>query len=60
MTASEKETASQSDDTMRIWYQSFVDLQQQQSYIERLKEGLHSYAEPKTAFEVHGIDPPDR
>jgi allantoin racemase len=60
MSAPEKETASQSDDTMRIWYQSFVDLQQQQSYIERLKEGLHSYAEPKTAFDVHGIDPPDR
>ncbi len=34
MTASAKEMAAQSDDSMRIWYQSFVDPQQQQSYID--------------------------
>jgi Asp/Glu/hydantoin racemase len=44
----------------RIWYQSFVDPQEQHSYIELLQTHLTAYADPKVSFEVHGISPPDR
>ena len=46
--------------TSRIWYQSFVDPQEQQPYMERLQAHLNAYADPHTSFEVHGISPPDR
>jgi Asp/Glu/hydantoin racemase len=44
----------------RIWYQSFVDPQEQKAYMVRLQEQLTSYAAPDVRFEVHGISPPDR
>jgi len=44
----------------RIWYQSFVDPQEQHPYIERLQAHLTAYAEPHVSFEVYGISPPDR
>ena len=44
----------------RIWYQSFVDPQEQRPYIERLQERLMVYAGPGVRFEVHGMSPPDR
>ena len=44
----------------RIWYQSFVDPQDQQPYMERLQARLSAYADPQVNFEVHGISPPDR
>jgi allantoin racemase len=44
----------------RIWYQSFVDPQEQRPYMTRLQEHLTAYASPHVRFEVHGISPPDR
>ena len=44
----------------RVWYQSFVDPQEQQPYFRRLQERLAAYAAPGVAFEVHGVSPPDR
>lgn len=44
----------------RIWYQSFVDEQEQAPYISRLCLALANYADPGFDFEVHGISPPDR
>lgn len=44
----------------RVWYQSFVDPDEQRPYIERLKTHLASVADPGFTFEVRGISPPDR
>ena len=44
----------------RIWYQSFVDPQEQRPYVLRLQEHLAAYASPQVRFEVHGVSPPDR
>jgi Asp/Glu/hydantoin racemase len=44
----------------RIWYQSFVDPQEQRPYMQRLQERLTTYASPGVQFEVHGMSPPDR
>jgi allantoin racemase len=52
--------SNRSSGLARIWYQSFVDPQEQQPYIRRLQERLTAYAAPGVTFEVHGISPPDR
>lgn len=44
----------------RIWYQSFVDPEEQRPYMLRLQERLTAYAAPQVCFEVHGVSPPDR
>src|SRR3954452_13417212 len=44
----------------RVWYQSFVDPQEQRPYMLRLQELLAAYASPQVRFEVHGVSPPDR
>lgn len=44
----------------RIWYQSFVDEQEQAPYIDRLRARLNALAAPGTTVEVHGLSPPDR
>src|SRR5262249_12996157 len=44
----------------RVWYQSFVDPQEQQPYIRRLQERLAAYAGPGISFAVHCLSPPDR
>jgi allantoin racemase len=44
----------------RLWYQSFVDPDEQSPYIDRLKAHLASIADPGFSCEVHGISPPDR
>src|SRR4030095_6736349 len=44
----------------RIWYQSFVDAQEQRPYIQRLQERLTAYASPGVRLGVHGMPPPDR
>jgi allantoin racemase len=44
----------------RIWYQSFVDPQEQRPYMLRLQEQLAAYAAPHVRFDVHGVSPPDR
>jgi Asp/Glu/hydantoin racemase len=49
-----------SDGDTRVWYQSFVDPDEQAPYIRRLQEHLTAYATPGVRFEVHGISPPDR
>src|SRR5262245_15906871 len=46
--------------TLRVWYQSFVDPEEQRPYMARLQEALAAYAAPGVAFEVHGVSPPDR
>ncbi|MGO8920201.1 MAG: aspartate/glutamate racemase family protein [Stellaceae bacterium] len=45
---------------MRIWYQSFVDPQEQAPYIDRLRERLRRLAAPGVTVDVFGIAPPDR
>jgi Asp/Glu/hydantoin racemase len=51
---------AQPSSPVRIWYQSFVHPIEQKPYIERLQAFLHEAASPGVAFEVHGLDPPDR
>jgi Asp/Glu/hydantoin racemase len=48
------------EQSMRIWYQSFVHPTEQAPYIERLQAFLNSVSAAGTVFEVHGLDPPDR
>jgi allantoin racemase len=43
---------------VRVWYQSFVDPQEQSPYIERLKKHLAAVADPGFTFDVHGSRPP--
>jgi len=45
---------------VRIWYQSFVDLDAQAPYIRRLQARLDRYGSPGTEIRIHGISPPDR
>jgi allantoin racemase len=44
----------------RLWYQSFVDPDEQRPYIDRLRAHLSSVVDPGFGCEVHGISPPDR
>lgn len=44
---------------VKIWYQSFIDAQQQHQYFSRLQAYLTSIADPHVRFEVQGISPPD-
>lgn len=44
---------------MRIYYQSFLDPEEQPSYFARLGSFLESVADPGTEIEVGGISPPD-
>lgn len=43
----------------KIWYQSFVDANQETPYTELLQSTLDQYAATHVNFEVHGISPPD-
>jgi Asp/Glu/hydantoin racemase len=45
---------------VRIWWQSFVDLEQSEGYRERLTAYLREIAEPGTEVVVAGISPPVR
>ena len=47
-------------DSVRIWYQSFVDPEGQAPYIRRLQQTLDDIAGPGVTFEVHGLTPPDQ
>ncbi|HET7480704.1 MAG TPA: aspartate/glutamate racemase family protein [Rubrobacteraceae bacterium] len=44
----------------RVWYQSFVDPDEQRPYIDRLRDHLDSVAEAGFSYDVAGISPPDR
>jgi allantoin racemase len=44
---------------MRIYYQSFLDPEEQSSYFARLGEFLGRVVEPGTEVEIGGITPPD-
>ena len=45
---------------MRIWWQSFVDLEQNEAYRERLTTYLQEIADPGTEVNVAGMRPPVR
>jgi allantoin racemase len=45
---------------VRIWYQSFVDPQEQAPYMDRLRERLRRHAGPGVIVDVFGVTPPDR
>jgi Asp/Glu/hydantoin racemase len=45
---------------VRIWYQSFVDPEEQAPYMDRLRARLSRLAAPGVTVEVVGIVPPDR
>lgn len=51
---------SETDGQTRIWYQSFVDPDEQRPYMERLRGHLDSVADTGFGHEVVGISPPDR
>jgi allantoin racemase len=51
---------AESGGPMRIWYQSFVDPQDQAPYMERLRARLAAVAAPGVTIDVHGIRPADR
>jgi hypothetical protein len=53
-------SGSKSDEPARIYYQSFVDPQEQRPYMLQLQETLTAYASRHVSFEVHGVSPPDR
>ncbi len=60
MTATDSAPETNTNQPARIWYQSFVDPQEQQPYMDRLQETLNTYAAPHVRFEVRGVSPPDR
>lgn len=45
---------------MRIWWQSFVDREQNAPYLDRLAAYLGEIADPGTEVDVVGLSPPDR
>ena len=45
---------------MRIWWQSFVDVEQNRPYLERLADYLNEISDPGTQVTVVGTSPPDR
>jgi allantoin racemase len=45
---------------MRIWWQSFVDREQNAPYLDRLAAYLGELADPGTTVDVVGLSPPDR
>lgn len=45
---------------MRLWWQSFVDPEQNAPYLERLAAYLREIARPETEVNVVGMTPPDR
>jgi allantoin racemase len=45
--------------SMKIWYQSFVDPNQQTGYVRQLKETLLGLADPDANYAIHGLSPPD-
>jgi Asp/Glu/hydantoin racemase len=47
-------------EAVRIWWQSFVDPDQNAPYLERLTLYLREIADEGTSIEVYGITPPDR
>ena len=44
---------------VKIWYQSFVDPDQQSAYCKTFAEALNRMAGKDVRFDVHGIVPPD-
>ena len=44
---------------VKIWYQSFVDRDQQADYCKALEQALKGMAGDGVAYDVHGIVPPD-
>lgn len=44
---------------MKIWYQSFVDPDQQTGYVRDLRSALAACAGPEASYDLHGITPPD-
>jgi len=51
---------STAESSSRLWYQSFVDPNEQRPYIDRLRGHLASIGDPGFRCEVVGISPPDR
>jgi len=45
---------------IKIWYQSFVDPDQQAPYFRQLDKALMSHSDPGTTYHLKGISPPDR
>lgn len=44
---------------MKIWYQSFVDPNQQTGYVRDLRSTLAACAGPEAGYDLYGITPPD-
>lgn len=45
---------------IRIWYQSFIDIEAQAPYFRRLRAYVDSVKSSSTTVDIHGMTPPDR
>lgn len=48
------------DAPIRIWYQSFIDVEAQAPYFRRLRAYVDSVTSSSTTIDIHGMTPPDR
>ena len=48
------------DGPIRIWYQSFIDVEAQAPYFRRLRAYVDSMKSASTTVDIHGMTPPDR
>ena len=48
------------DAPIRIWYQSFIDVEAQAPYFRRLRAYVDSVKSSFTTVDIHGMTPPDR
>jgi Asp/Glu/hydantoin racemase len=51
---------TKADAPIRIWYQSFIDVEAQAPYFRRLRAYVDSVKSSSTTVDIHGMTPPDR
>ncbi len=51
---------TKADAPIRIWYQSFIDVDAQAPYFRRLRTYIDSVKSSSTTVDIHGMTPPDR
>ena len=51
---------TKTDAPVRIWYQSFIDVEAQAPYFRRLRAYVDSVKSASTTVDIHGMTPPDR
>jgi Asp/Glu/hydantoin racemase len=51
---------AEQNEPVRIWYQSFIDVEAQAPYFRRLQAYIDRIKVQSTTVDIHGISPPDR